>query len=72
MGRVVLSVFAFRVNARYVDADSPRFHSIELDYSDSGREGCTVSTLTITSEPRDWRGAITVSFIRLAVSASCC
>ena len=32
-----------------------------MDHSDSGREGCAVSTLTITSEPRDWRGAVQVA-----------
>lgn len=29
--------------------------------ADAGREGCCVSTLTITSEPKDWEGAITVA-----------
>ncbi|KAI8464353.1 MAG: LuxS/MPP-like metallohydrolase [Monoraphidium minutum] len=60
MVRILLSAFTFRVNARYVDA-SPRFSEIGLDISDSGREGCAVSTLTITSEPKDWRGAIKVA-----------
>ena len=59
-GRIVLSVLSFRVNQRYVEADPP-FISIELDISDSSREGCAVSTLTITSEPKDWRGAVQVS-----------
>jgi hypothetical protein len=48
--RILLSAFTFRINARYVDAN-PRFSEIGLDISDSGREGCAVSTLTITSEP---------------------
>ena len=60
MVRVVLSVMQFRVNARYVAQDPP-FVGIEFDHSDSGREGCAVSTLTITSEPKDWRGAIQVA-----------
>lgn len=55
----MLSVLQFRLNRRYVQADPP-FVAIELDQSDSGREGCAVSTLTITSEPKDWRGAIQV------------
>ncbi|KFM27169.1 putative zinc protease PqqL [Auxenochlorella protothecoides] len=59
-----LSVLQFRVNARYVEADPP-FVSIELDHSDSGREGCAVSTLTITSEPGDWRGAVGVAVAEL-------
>eukprot|EP00887_Chlorella_sp_A99_P001378 scaffold8.g1378.t1 len=60
MVRILLSVLQFRVNARYVEADPP-FVGIELDHSDSGREGCAVSTLTITSEPIDWRGAVRVA-----------
>eukprot|EP01018_Ginkgo_biloba_P028527 Gb_13236 [translate_table: standard] len=32
-----------------------------LDHSDSGREGCTVTTLTVTAEPRNWRDALKVS-----------
>ena len=55
--RIMLSVLQFRLNKRYVEADPP-FVSIELDQSDSGREGCAVSTLTITSEPADWQGAV--------------
>ena len=42
---------------RYVEQDQPRFISIALDISDSGREGCAVTTLTVTSEPRDWQVA---------------
>ena len=60
MVRILLSVMQFRANARYVAADPP-FVAIELDHSDSGREGCAVSTLTVTSEPKDWRGAVRVA-----------
>ena len=59
MVRVLMSVVQFRVNGRYVDGNPP-FIGIDLDHSDSGREGCAVSTLTITSEPKDWRGATQV------------
>ena len=55
--RIMLSVLQFRLNKRYVEADPP-FVGIELDQSDSGREGCSVSTLTITSEPANWQGAV--------------
>ncbi len=38
-----------------MQADPP-FIGVELDISDSGREACSVSTLTITSEPKvGWR-----------------
>lgn len=60
MSRIVLCVLHFRLGARYVEANPP-FTSIEMDYSDSAREGCAVSTLTILSEPCDWRGAVQVT-----------
>ena len=57
--RLVLSVFQFRLNGRY--NEGAPFLSVELDSSDAGREGCCVSTLTITSEPADWADAIKVA-----------
>lgn len=39
---------------------NPPFNGIELDHSDSGREACTVTTLTITAEPNHWEGAVKV------------
>ena len=60
MTRIVLCVLHFRMGARYVAADPP-FTSIEMDHSDSGREGCAVSTLTVLAEPCDWRGAVRVA-----------
>lgn len=59
MMRILLSVFQFRVHGRYM-AGTPNFIGIELDISDSGREGCAVSTLTITSEPKDWQEATSI------------
>ncbi len=50
-------------NLLFVDLEqsaNPPFSGIELDHSDSGREGCAVSTLTITAEPKHWEGAIRV------------
>ena len=52
--RMLISVLTFRINSRYSEPGS-RFLGIELDISDSAREGCIVSTLTITSEAGDWR-----------------
>lgn len=60
MARLMLSVLQFRINGRYSAQATPPFISIEMDHSDSAREGCTVSTLTITSEPKDWKAAIQV------------
>lgn len=60
MLRIVLSTFQFRINQRY-KAASPPFLGIEWDHSDSGREACTVATVTITSEPRHWQGAVKVA-----------
>lgn len=42
-------------------SSNPPFTSVELDHSDSGREGCTVTTLTITAEPNNWQSAIRVA-----------
>lgn len=60
ISRLIISVLQFRINARYADANPP-FTAIEFDHSDSGREGCTVSSLTITAEPQEWKRALTVS-----------
>ncbi|GJS89789.1 stromal processing peptidase chloroplastic [Tanacetum coccineum] len=64
MKRIFLSALHFRINSRYkvnLQSSSPPFTSIELDHSDSGREGCTVTTLTVTAEPKSWQGAIKVA-----------
>lgn len=60
MKRIFLSALHFRINTRYKSSNPP-FTSVELDHSDSGREGCTVTTLTVTSEPKNWRSAIKVA-----------
>ncbi|KAF9601664.1 hypothetical protein IFM89_021716 [Coptis chinensis] len=60
MKRIFLSALHFRINTRYKSSNPP-FTAIELDHSDSGREGCTVTTLTVTAEPKNWRSAIKVA-----------
>ncbi|KAG9152058.1 hypothetical protein Leryth_025209 [Lithospermum erythrorhizon] len=60
MKRIFLSALHFRINTRYKSSNPP-FTSVELDHSDSGREGCTVTTLTVTAEPNNWRDAIRVA-----------
>lgn len=60
MKRIFLSALHFRINTRYKSSNPP-FTTIELDHSDSGREGCTVTTLTVTAEPKNWQGAIRVA-----------
>lgn len=44
-----------------LQSSNPPFTSIELDHSDSGREGCTVTTLTVSAEPKNWQSAIKVA-----------
>ncbi|KAL6494424.1 hypothetical protein OROGR_031224 [Orobanche gracilis] len=67
MKRIFLSALHFRINTRYqyflkkLQSSNPPFTSVELDHSDSGREGCTVTTLTVTAEPQNWRNAIKVA-----------
>ncbi|KAL7244549.1 hypothetical protein ACSBR2_000018 [Camellia fascicularis] len=60
MKRIFLSALHFRINTRYKSSNPP-FTSIELDHSDSGREGCTVTTLTVNAEPNNWQSAIKVA-----------
>ncbi|KAL9253734.1 Stromal processing peptidase, chloroplastic-like protein [Drosera capensis] len=60
MKRIVLSALHFRINTRYKTSNPP-FTSIELDHSDSDREGCAVTTLTVTAEPQNWDSAIKVA-----------
>ncbi|KAM6562151.1 hypothetical protein CsatB_022149 [Cannabis sativa] len=60
MKRIYLSALHFRINTRYKSSNPP-FISIGLDHSDSGREGCTVTTLTVTAEPKHWQSAIKVA-----------
>ncbi|KAG9455542.1 hypothetical protein H6P81_000050 [Aristolochia fimbriata] len=60
MKRIFLSALHFRINTRYKSSNPP-FVSVELDHSDSGREGCTVTTLTVTAEPQNWQNAIKVA-----------
>ncbi|WJX84438.1 hypothetical protein P8452_67014 [Trifolium repens] len=54
-----------RGNILLLPCKSLNFHEyeygiVELDHSDSGREGCTVTTLTITADPKNWQNAIRV------------
>ena len=51
----------------FFQSSNPPFTSVELDHSDSGREGCTVTTLTVTAEPKNWQNAI-----KVAVQEVCC
>ncbi|KAL5778469.1 hypothetical protein ACOSP7_011395 [Xanthoceras sorbifolium] len=60
MKRIFLSALHFRINTRYKSSNPP-FTSVEMDHSDSGREGCTVTTLTVTAEPKNWQSAIKVA-----------
>lgn len=55
--RVALSVLQARLG-RALSSGLARYQTADLDHSDSGREGCAVSTFTVTSEPGDWRAAV--------------
>ena len=51
-------------------SSNPPFTSVELDHSDSGREGCTVTTLTVTAEPKNWQNAIKVAVQEVCIFCS--
>ena len=52
MKRVFLSALHFRINTRYKSSNPP-FTVVESDHGDFGREGCAVTILTVTAEPKN-------------------
>ena len=58
IGRIIMSVIQFRINALYATDSNPPFTTVEMDFSDSGREGCCVTTLTVIAEPKNWKEAL--------------
>ena len=54
--RVALSVLLFRSAQRASEPGCP-FISLDVDHSDSGREGCAVTTLVVNAEAALWRPA---------------
>jgi predicted Zn-dependent peptidase len=55
--RLILAALQYRISRQDAQAIPP-YISVDMDSSESGREGCTVSTLTIISEPKDWKATI--------------
>jgi hypothetical protein len=45
--RIVLLALQSRIQSRYAELDHEHYKRCELDHSDSAREGCTVSTVTV-------------------------
>lgn len=58
--RIALLVLQSRIQSRYSETNAD-YKRVELDHSDSAREGCTVSTVTVTCEPREWEFALQVA-----------
>ena len=61
--RVLLGIYSFRFNRRISEPGMPGDVLVDVDHSGTGREGCNVSTLAITCEPRDWRTATQVTIL---------
>ena len=59
--RVILGIYSFRLNRRISEPGMPGDMLVDVDHSGTGREGCNVSTLAVTCEPRDWRKAVEVA-----------
>ena len=59
--RIVLLVLQSRIQSRYAELDHEHYKRCELDHSDSAREGCTVSTVTVTCEPLHWKYALQIA-----------
>jgi hypothetical protein len=54
-------VLQSRIQSRYAELDHEHYKRCELDHSDSAREGCTVSTVTVTCEPLHWKYALQIA-----------
>eukprot|EP00927_Polykrikos_kofoidii_P077199 TRINITY_DN74169_c0_g1_i1.p1 TRINITY_DN74169_c0_g1~~TRINITY_DN74169_c0_g1_i1.p1 ORF type:complete len:1468 (+),score=168.81 TRINITY_DN74169_c0_g1_i1:121-4524(+) len=52
--RVLIGVLQFRIVSRYSSNHAP----VQIDHSDSFREGCAVTSVTVNADPRDWRNAL--------------
>jgi len=52
--RILIGVLQFRVVSRYSSNHAP----VQIDHSDSFREGCAVTSITVNADPRDWRNAL--------------
>jgi len=57
MLRILTSIFMHRMQERQSRDNAP-FLQVELDVSDSAREGCCVGTINVTSEPKDWKPSV--------------
>ena len=58
--RVLVSTYARRINARYIDSDE-QFHAIDFEIANSSRESSCVVALTVTAEPKHWEQATRVA-----------
>jgi len=52
--RILIGVLQFRIVSRYSSNHAP----VQIDHSDSFREGCAVTSITVNSDPRDWKNAL--------------
>jgi len=52
--RILIGVLQFRIVSRYSSNHAP----VTIDHSDSFREGCAVTSITVNADPRDWRNAL--------------
>lgn len=52
--RILTGVLQFRIVSRYSSNHAP----VQIDHSDSFREGCAVTSITVNTDPRDWRNAL--------------
>eukprot|EP00930_Biecheleria_cincta_P068404 TRINITY_DN5579_c0_g3_i1.p1 TRINITY_DN5579_c0_g3~~TRINITY_DN5579_c0_g3_i1.p1 ORF type:complete len:1399 (+),score=257.63 TRINITY_DN5579_c0_g3_i1:47-4243(+) len=52
--RILVGVLQFRIVSRYSSNHAP----VQIDHSDSFREGCAVTSVTVNADPRDWRNSL--------------
>mmetsp|Transcript_20105 Transcript_20105/g.66901 ORF Transcript_20105/g.66901 Transcript_20105/m.66901 type:complete len:1016 (-) Transcript_20105:2956-6003(-) len=53
-------ILEFRVNERRLRSNDPIFNGIGWTYSSSARDGCSMNSFSISSQPRHWKAALEI------------
>jgi len=63
---VVGMALDFRVSAIRLQSKDPLFNSISWSFSSSAREGCSMNSFSVSSQPKRWKEALQVGMQELA------
>jgi len=59
-------ILEFRVNERRLRSNDPIFNGIGWTYSSSARDGCSMNSFSISSQPRHWKAALEIGLAEAA------